>query len=65
MELPEHTVNYKIGYLNKNVNTINITLTLVYLMPKNPFSEEFNNLRHDGPIKGSGNLIGSPSSPNQ
>lgn len=35
-------------------------------MSKNPlFSVESNKLQQDGLVKGSGNLIGSPSSPNQ
>lgn len=43
----------------------NNVLTLVYLISKYPFPEESNKLEHEGLAKGSGNLIGSPSSPNQ
>jgi len=44
----------------------NNILTSVYFMSKNPlFSVESNKLQQDGLVKGSGNLIGSPSSPNQ
>jgi len=59
-----HNINSELSLLIKGINNNNI-LTLMYLMSKYPlFSVESKKLL-DGLVKGSGNLIGSPSSPNQ
>lgn len=58
------SINSALSLLILNIN--NNILTSVYFISKNPlFSVESNKLQQDGLAKGSGNLIGSPSSPNQ
>jgi len=60
MELPKHTVNFKIKI------TIPLILHLhLYTLSPKMFPDEFKNLVHDELVKGSDKLIGSPFSPNQ
>lgn len=55
-----------VNIIDTIIDTNKVRLTLVYLMSKySLFSVDSNKLQHDGLVKGSGNLIGSPSSPNQ